>query len=366
MAMRLVGNVRYFLLLLVCGTLLMVACPTASAQVAPLAPRWLAGTPPPPVETFADGLARHHIDLTETALIAALADPDGEVRSLAAAQLAAMDDHPALTAILDALDAEPDPQVQVNLAGAATWLGSNRALDRLQRLCQNLNVPSTTRLDAARYVSNKELPTCFSAVEQIERGSGQIQNVFSKMNPLMQFLFVVGYGIAQPVLPPAFFAPTTMTWHIIAVFRAIGWYIILPLLIYAPVAAWRSMPGRERRLWLWFSGFSWLWILTCAIRAGGDQWDNPRYRLIFFGFEALAAGYGWLWWRTHRDAWLPRIFALEILCVLLFGQWYVARYYLIGIHLPILVVLGLSVIFLVVILPGGWLWDRWQAKKVGA
>jgi HEAT repeat protein len=59
--------------------------------------------------------------------------------------------------------------VQVNLAGAATWLGSNRALDRLQRLCQNLNVPSTTRLDAARYVSNKELPTCFSAIEQIEQ-----------------------------------------------------------------------------------------------------------------------------------------------------------------------------------------------------
>jgi hypothetical protein len=80
-----------------------------------------------------------------------------------------MDDHPALTAILDALDVEPDPQVQVNLAGAASWLGSNRALDRLQRLCQNLNVPSTARLDAARYVSNKELPTCFSSVEQIEQ-----------------------------------------------------------------------------------------------------------------------------------------------------------------------------------------------------
>ena len=72
MAMRLAGNVRHFLLLLVCGTLLTAACPTASGQVAPLAPRWLAGTPPPPVETFADRLAGHHIELTETALIAAL------------------------------------------------------------------------------------------------------------------------------------------------------------------------------------------------------------------------------------------------------------------------------------------------------
>jgi HEAT repeat protein len=165
----LAGNARGLFLLSIAGALLTAASAAASAQVVPLAPRWLAGTPPPTVETFADGLTRHHIDLTETALIAALAAPDGEVRSLAAAQLAAMDDHPALTAILDALDAEPDPQVQVNLAGAATWLGSNRALDRLQRLCQNLNVSSTTRLDAARYVSNKELPTCFSAVEQIEQ-----------------------------------------------------------------------------------------------------------------------------------------------------------------------------------------------------
>jgi HEAT repeat protein len=163
------GSARGLFLLLIAGALLTAASVSAPAQMAPLAPRWLAGTPPPPVETFADGLARHHIDLTETALIAALENPDGEVRSLAAAQLAAMDDHPALPAILRALAAERDPQVEVNLAGAATWLGSSHALDQLQLLCQDVNVPSTARLDAARYVSNKELPTCFPAIEQIER-----------------------------------------------------------------------------------------------------------------------------------------------------------------------------------------------------
>ena len=140
-----------------------------SAQVAPLAPRWPAGTPPPPVETFAAGLDRHHIEPSHTALVSALQDSDGEVRSLAAAQLAAMDDHPALPAIIRALEDERDPQVQVNIAGAATWLGSRRALDELQRICQNVNVPATARLDAARYVSHKEQPTCYSAIEQIER-----------------------------------------------------------------------------------------------------------------------------------------------------------------------------------------------------
>jgi len=153
--------------LLLLATLLSIA--SAPAQVAPLAPRWLAGTPPPPVETFASGLERHHIDLTEPALLAALADRDPEVRSLAAAQLAAMDDHPALFQIIRALENERDPQTQVNIAGAATWLGSRRALEQLQLLCQDTNMPSTARLDAARYVSNKESAACFSAVEQIER-----------------------------------------------------------------------------------------------------------------------------------------------------------------------------------------------------
>ncbi len=200
-------------------------------------------------------------------------------------------------------------------------------------------------------------------IYELERGSGQIQNVFSKLNPLAQFAFVVGYGVAQPVLPPAFFEPTTLTWHVIAVFRAVGWYLLLPFLLYSPIAAWRSRDPVERRTWLWLSAFSWAWIIICAIRAGGDQWDNPRYRLIFFGVEALVAAYGWIFWLEQRDAWLPRIAVLEVVCVLLFGQWYVARYYLLGVHLPILVVLSLSLGSAALILLGGWLWDGLKARR---
>ncbi len=200
-------------------------------------------------------------------------------------------------------------------------------------------------------------------IYQLEQGSGQIQNVFSKMNPLAQFLFVVGYGVVQPVLPPAFFAPTTLTWHIIGIFRAVGWYLVLPLLLYAPIAAWRSRPGTDRRTWMWLSVFAWAWILICAIRAGGDQWDNPRYRLIFFGVQALIAGFAWVRWREQKDAWFPRIVALEVLCVLLFGQWYVARYYRLGVHLPIMVVLALSLVTTALILFGGWLWDGFRARR---
>jgi hypothetical protein len=200
-------------------------------------------------------------------------------------------------------------------------------------------------------------------IYELERGSGQVQNVFSKMNPLAQFLFVVGYGVVQPVLPPAFFEPTTLTWHIIAILRAAGWYLVLPLLLYAPIAAWRSEPGVQRRTWLWLSAFAWAWIVICAIRAGGDQWDNPRYRLIFFDVQAVVAGFAWVWWREYKDSWLPRIVALELLCVLLFGQWYLSRYYRIGIHLPIMVVLALSLGTTALIFLGGWLWDGIRARK---
>ena len=63
-------------------------------------------------------------------------------------------------------------------------------------------------------------------------------------------------------------------------------------------------------------------------------------------------------WRADRDAWLPRMVAAEILCVLLFGQWYLARYYLIGIHSPIMVVISMCIIGVLLILLGGLLWDR--------
>jgi hypothetical protein len=145
----------------------MMTIAAAEGQVAPLAPRWLAGTPPPAIETFSAGLERHHIELTEPALLAALRNPDGEVRSLAAAQLAAMDNHQALKEIIRAFQDERDPQVQVNLAGAGSWLGSHLAIEQLEMSCRDLNVPSAARLDAARYISNKQLATCFPAISQI-------------------------------------------------------------------------------------------------------------------------------------------------------------------------------------------------------
>ena len=198
---------------------------------------------------------------------------------------------------------------------------------------------------------------------QLQRGSGWIQLLFKKMNTSQQLFFVIVYGVLQPVLPAAFVEPSTTTWQIISVLRAIGWYALLPLLIYLPIAIFRMPPGPGRRLWLWIAVVSWIWILICSIRAGGDQWDNPRYRLILFAFEALSAAYAWTWWRAHRDGWLPRILTLEVIGVLIFLQWYLSRYYHVGGQLPFFFMVGLIVLISLVIIIGGWLWDRRARSK---
>jgi hypothetical protein len=196
-------------------------------------------------------------------------------------------------------------------------------------------------------------------IYELERGSGQVQNVFSKLVPAAQLGFVVAYGVTQPLLPAALLEPTTNTWRVIGVLRSMGWYALLPLLAYSPFAVARLPTGTKRRVWTWLAGFSWFWIALCALRAGGDQWDNPRYRLIFFGIQALVAAQAWLSWRADHDPWLPRILAAEGLCVLLFGQWYVARYLLIGIHFPVMVVMGMCIAGVLLILLGGAAKDRW-------
>ena len=59
---------------------------------------------------------------------------------------------------------------------------------------------------------------------RLERGSGWIQSLFRKMNTSEQLLFTIVYGLLQPVLPAAFIDPTTLTWQIIGILRAVGWY----------------------------------------------------------------------------------------------------------------------------------------------
>ena len=199
-------------------------------------------------------------------------------------------------------------------------------------------------------------------VYQLERGSGWVQKLFDEMPGWLRLPFVLVYGIFQPVLPAAFVAPTTPIWRVVGILRAVGWYVLAPILILS-FAMTRALPKPERRLWLWLSCAVWGWILFASLRGGGDQWDNPRYRAILFLWQALLAGQVWVWLRETRNAWFWRAIAMEVVFILFFSQWYASRYYHLGGQLPFALMTALILVLWAAILCGG-LW-RDKIKRDG-
>jgi len=195
-------------------------------------------------------------------------------------------------------------------------------------------------------------------VYQLERGSGWVQKLFDEMPEWLRLPFVVIYGVLQPVLPAAVIEPTTITWRLIAVLRAVGWYMLLPMLVLSfPVAA-ALASGNEGRLLRWIGIVTWSWILLAALRGGGDQWDNPRYRAMLLLWQAILASHAWVWWRAARSPWGLRILAMEAVLLLFFGEWYAYRYLHIGEQMAFGQMVAAILGVWAVIVLGGWLWDR--------
>lgn len=200
-------------------------------------------------------------------------------------------------------------------------------------------------------------------VYQLERGSGWVQKLFNEMPQWMRLPFVAIYGIFQPVLPAVFVEPTTLTWRITGIVRAVGWYLFWPLLLYAVVAAWKDDRPHERRLWLWITLIVWMWIILTALRGGGDQWDNPRYRAILLTWQALVSGYAWSRFRLRKDSWLARIWLIEGIFLAFFTQWYLSRYYHLGGQIPFGWMVALIIGGSLIVLVGGEWWDRRQRSN---
>jgi hypothetical protein len=197
----------------------------------------------------------------------------------------------------------------------------------------------------------------------LERSSGRVQALFKEMPEAFQLPFVTGYGLAQPVLPAAVFDESIWVWRIIGILRAAGWYALAPLLLYSLLAIWKSPTSSGRNEWLWLWLMAWVWIILSAMRAGGDQWDNPRYRAIFLLWQAALAAKGWSWQRQARSPWFGRILAIEGVFLLFFTEWYISRTYQIIGRLSFWgMVMAITVIGFI-ILAGGWAWDRWRASR---
>ncbi len=198
-------------------------------------------------------------------------------------------------------------------------------------------------------------------VYKIEEESGWVQKLFDENPRWIRLPFVLVYGILQPVLPATLIAPTTVIWKVIFILRSLGWYALLPALILSFVAGAGTGADAKRKILLWLSFVAWGWVLFTALRGGGDQWDNPRYRVILLVWQAIVAGHVWVWWRETRNAWVGRVLTMESVFLVVFTQWYLNRYLQIGFQLPfvgmIALILGIWLLLLV--------WGLWRDRRAG-
>ena len=192
-----------------------------------------------------------------------------------------------------------------------------------------------------------------------ERASGMFQKLLDSAGEQWRWLIVMVYGIAQPVLPSVVGDPDAAAiMRVIGFLRAAGWYALAPFLVYGLTGALRAKEDARRLQLIWLSLAGWAWIIIAALNAGGDQWDNPRYRAILLAWQALLAAWAWSWARQRRDAWLYRWLAVEAVFVGMFTEWYASRYFPGLPHLDIWIMIAATLVITALILGGGWLWDR--------
>ena len=194
------------------------------------------------------------------------------------------------------------------------------------------------------------------------RNSGVIAERIKEIGEQWVLPFVIVYGVAQPVLPAAIADTSIPFWHTIAIFRAAGWYALIPFLLYGFFTFWREQDGRRRRLVFWLAAVVFLWLLIAAARGGGDVTDNPRYRSLFIPWLALLAAWSVDWALAHRDAWLWRWVAVEAIFLSFFTHWYLSRYFHLWVKMPFWVMVVSILVLAGGVLVGGWAWDRFRRQ----
>ncbi len=160
----------------------------------------------------------------------------------------------------------------------------------------------------------------------LEQGSGWVQKLFEQTPSGLRLPLATVYGLSQPFLPAALADNTgAPLWQAIAIFRALGWFALLPFLLYTPVAALRSQGLRS--LLFYFSIVVWIGAVLASYRAAGDMWDNPRYRAAMLVVQAILVGWGWVHAQRTQSPWLRRTIVLVGIGTLIFLHWYIGRYF---------------------------------------
>jgi hypothetical protein len=158
------------------------------------------------------------------------------------------------------------------------------------------------------------------------RSSGHLQALFRSMPEWLQAPFVVVYGVFRPLLPAALIARSeALLWQVVAIWRSLGWTILLVTLIYASILSlrkgnWYKTPGALLLM-------SWIFTFIASYRGGGDDWDNPRYRVAITGIQVALAAWALVTQREEKDPWLRRIIGMTLAVVFWVLLWYIPRYF---------------------------------------
>ncbi len=196
---------------------------------------------------------------------------------------------------------------------------------------------------------------------KLERGSGWVQLLFDQTPEWANIPMATGNGLVQPFLPATLMDSTSLPLpRAIGIVRALGWFILLPFLIYAPFAALRSTGWRSLQTYL--NLVVWIVIIGASYRLAGDQWDNPRARAVFLAPQMALAGWAWYHAREVRSPWLLRSGVLVGVASLLFIQWYAGRYYQTP-RLSLFKTVAVLAIFAVVYLVGAVTLDVVRARR---
>jgi len=166
-------------------------------------------------------------------------------------------------------------------------------------------------------------------LSELARASGWVQVIFGQTPAWSHPLLATAYGLLQPFLPAALADNSGVAlMRLVMIWRALGWFLGLPVLLYAPFASIRREGMRSPSTY--FTIVILVASLLISYRFAGDQWDSPRYRTALLPFLASLVGWAWAEARSRRDRWLAWAYFLVAIESLVVGWWYAGRYY----HIP--------------------------------
>lgn len=195
----------------------------------------------------------------------------------------------------------------------------------------------------------------------LERSSGMVQSIFERTPAWAHVPLATAYGLLRPFLPAALFEPASPLARVVETWRAFGWLLLVPLLIYGLVAAPRYVGWQHLSTAL--AVIVWLQAALASFRAGADGWDNVRYRSQFLVMQAAVAGWAWSHARLSGSPWLGRIAVFLVVEIVVALQWYAGRYLgTPGLKLEATAVVAVAAAALVI---GAFVVkDRWARKRL--